>query len=86
MSAEFTTAYTCLPSFLSLSLSLSSSARKFELTCVAPPLLSTVIQGIKADKGLALQDLVQGAYEFVQSLEMGDAARVYLLDQLASTE
>lgn len=84
MSAEFTTAYTCLPS--SLSLSLSSSVRKFELTCVAPPLLSTVIQGIKADKGLALQDLVQGAYEFVQSLEMGDAARVYLLDQLASTE
>jgi len=41
---------------------------------------------LKADKGLALQDLVMGAYEFVQTLELADPARVYLLDQLAKTE
>ncbi|KAL7414788.1 P-loop containing nucleoside triphosphate hydrolase protein [Mrakia frigida] len=44
------------------------------------------VQALKADKGLALQDLVMGAYEFVQTLELADPARVYLLDQLAKTE
>lgn len=44
------------------------------------------VQSLKADKGLALQDLVVGAYEHVQSLELSDVARVYLLDQLAQAE
>ncbi|CED82898.1 p-loop containing nucleoside triphosphate hydrolase protein [Phaffia rhodozyma] len=44
------------------------------------------VQALKADKGLALQDLVIGAYEFISSLELSPPAMVYLLDQLASTE
>lgn len=45
-----------------------------------------VVQALKADKGLALQDLVLGAYDFIGTLELSPEARVYLLDQLASTE
>ena len=45
-----------------------------------------VVQSLKADKGLALQDLVLGAYDFVGTLDLSPEARVYLVDQLASTE
>lgn len=45
-----------------------------------------VVQALKADKGLALQDLVLGAYDFIATLELTPEARIYLLEQLASTE
>jgi hypothetical protein len=45
-----------------------------------------VITALKTDRGLALQDLLAGAYEYIDSIEFPPAARVYLLDQLATTE
>jgi hypothetical protein len=55
-----------------------------QLTSLMPRPL--VVQSLKADKGLALQDLVLGAYDFIGTLDLSPEARVYLLDQLASTE
>jgi hypothetical protein len=45
-----------------------------------------VITALKTDRGLALQDLLVGAYEYIDTIEFPPAARVYLLDQLATTE
>ena len=45
-----------------------------------------VISSLKIERGLALQDLITGAYEYIETIDFGPAARVYLLDQLASTE
>jgi hypothetical protein len=45
-----------------------------------------VITALKTDRGLALQDLLAGAYEYIDTIEFPPAARVYLLDQLATTE
>jgi replication factor C subunit 3/5 len=45
-----------------------------------------VITALKTDRGLALQDLLAGAYEYIDTVEFPPAARVYLLDQLATTE
>lgn len=47
---------------------------------------STVISTMKTERGLALQDLLTGAYEYVESIELKPHARVYLLDYLATTE
>ncbi len=44
------------------------------------------INAIKIDRGLALQDLLVGTYEYVDTIDFPPAARVYLLDQLAITE
>ena len=41
---------------------------------------------MKIERGLALQDLLTGAYEYVESIEFKPQARVYLLDYLATTE
>ena len=41
---------------------------------------------MKIERGLALQDLLTGAYEYVESIEFKPHARVYLLDYLATTE
>lgn len=41
---------------------------------------------MKTERGLALQDLLTGAYEYVETIEMKSHARVYLLDYLATTE
>lgn len=41
---------------------------------------------MKTERGLALQDLITGAYEYVETIEFKPHARVYLLDQLAATE
>jgi replication factor C subunit 3/5 len=41
---------------------------------------------MKTERGLALQDLLTGAYEYVETLDMKPNARVYLLDHLATTE
>ena len=38
------------------------------------------------ERGLALQDLLTGAYEYLETIELKPQARVYLLDHLATTE
>ena len=38
------------------------------------------------ERGLALPDLLNGAFEFIDGLELKPAARVYLLDILATIE
>ncbi|KAG5647881.1 Subunit of heteropentameric Replication factor C (RF-C) [Asterophora parasitica] len=45
-----------------------------------------VISTLKTERGLALQDLLTGAYEYVETIELKPHARVYLLDHLATTE
>jgi len=45
-----------------------------------------LMQTLKTEKGLALQDLITGAHEFIDSVDLTPAARVYLLDQIASVE
>lgn len=80
MEQEFTTAFECATICPSSRPSLAAPP----INCLAWPFAD--IQAIKADKGLALQDLVVGAYDFVATLELTAPARVYLLDQLAQTE
>lgn len=46
----------------------------------------SVITNVKTERGLALQDLLIGAYEYVDTFELKPHARVYLLDYLATTE
>lgn len=41
---------------------------------------------MKVERGLALQDLITGAYDYIQEIEFPRQTRVYLLDQLAITE
>ena len=45
-----------------------------------------MISALKTDRGLALQDLLNGAYEYVDELDLKAHARIYLLDYLATTE
>lgn len=45
-----------------------------------------VITTLKIEKGLALQDLIAGAYEFLDTVELPKQSRIYLLDHLGSTE
>lgn len=49
-------------------------------------LLPTVITQLKMDRGLALQDLITGTYEVLETVELPKQARVYLLDQLGLCE
>lgn len=49
-------------------------------------LRTIVITSLKLDKGLALQDLIAGAYDFLETVELPPQSRVYLLDHLGSTE
>lgn len=74
LSDEFTTSYRsqCSP-FSSLSRSLSN-------------LMELVIANLKTERGLALQDLLKGAYDYLESIDMKPHARIYLLDHLATTE
>ncbi|KZV61137.1 P-loop containing nucleoside triphosphate hydrolase protein [Peniophora sp. CONT] len=46
----------------------------------------TMINALKAERGLALQDLLIGAAEYVETIEFPAVARVYLLDAMATTE
>jgi replication factor C subunit 3/5 len=46
----------------------------------------TVISALKTERGLALQDLISGAYEYAETIEFKPYARIYLLDQLATIE
>lgn len=41
---------------------------------------------MRIERGLALQDLLTGAYEFIERIELPPQARVFLLDHLATTE
>ena len=45
-----------------------------------------VISKVKVERGLALQDLLSGAYEYLETIELRPQARIYLLDHLATTE
>ena len=45
-----------------------------------------MITALKTEKGLALQDLITGAYDFLQTVELPTQSRVYLLDHLGSCE
>jgi len=56
------------------------------MTCEEFTISHQKINALKVDRGLALQDLLAGAYEYIDTLEFPPAARVYLLDQLATTE
>ena len=41
---------------------------------------------MKTDRGLALPDLINGAYEYIETINFKPHARIYLLDFLATTE
>lgn len=45
-----------------------------------------MISALKTERGLALPDLLNGAFEFIDGLQLKPAARVYLLDMLATIE
>jgi len=45
-----------------------------------------MISKVKVERGLALQDLLSGAYEYLETIELKPQARIYLLDHLATTE
>lgn len=45
-----------------------------------------LISAMKIERGLALQDLLTGAYEYIETIELKPHARIYLLDHLATTE
>ncbi|KAF9006113.1 P-loop containing nucleoside triphosphate hydrolase protein [Cyathus striatus] len=45
-----------------------------------------MISKLKTERGLALQDLLAGAYEYMETIELKPNARIYLLDQLATIE
>ncbi|KAG6817522.1 hypothetical protein H0H87_007490 [Tephrocybe sp. NHM501043] len=45
-----------------------------------------MISAMKTERGLALQDLLTGAFEYVETIELKPHARVYLLDHLATIE
>ncbi|KAJ7577016.1 P-loop containing nucleoside triphosphate hydrolase protein [Mycena floridula] len=45
-----------------------------------------LINRMKTERGLALQDLLTGAYEYIDGVELKPHARIFLLDHLATTE
>ncbi|CAE6434234.1 unnamed protein product [Rhizoctonia solani] len=45
-----------------------------------------LVMKMKTERGLALQDLLTGAYDYFETLEFPPAARVHLLDKLATIE
>ncbi|KAG8952185.1 Subunit of heteropentameric Replication factor C (RF-C) [Tulasnella sp. 408] len=44
------------------------------------------INQLKMERGLALQDLIAGVYEYIDTIEFPPHTRIYLLDHLATTE
>lgn len=48
--------------------------------------MRAVISALKIERGLALPDLINGAYEHIEMIDFKPQARVYLLDYLATTE
>jgi replication factor C subunit 3/5 len=47
---------------------------------------SSVIHALKTERGLALQDLIGGAYNYIETIAWKPEARVFILDYLATTE
>jgi len=45
-----------------------------------------LISKLKIERGLALQDLISGIYEYIEDIDFPAQTRVYLLDHLATTE
>lgn len=45
-----------------------------------------MVNALKTERGLALQDLLAGAFEYVETIDFKPHARVYLLDFLATLE
>jgi replication factor C subunit 3/5 len=45
-----------------------------------------VITSLKIERGLALQDMIAGAYDFLQTVELPNQSRIYLLDHLGQCE
>ncbi|KAH6915940.1 DNA replication factor [Coprinopsis sp. MPI-PUGE-AT-0042] len=45
-----------------------------------------MISKLKTERGLALQDLITGAYEYLETIDLKPNARIYVLDLLATTE
>ena len=75
LSDEFTTSYQS---------ELRRALEGLSLLTIAP--FHPVISTMKTEKGLALQDLLTGAYEYVETIDFKPQARIYLLDYLATTE
>jgi len=48
--------------------------------------LIIVITSLKIERGLALQDMIAGAYDFLQTVELPNQSRIYLLDHLGQCE
>ncbi|KZT07284.1 P-loop containing nucleoside triphosphate hydrolase protein [Laetiporus sulphureus 93-53] len=45
-----------------------------------------MISTLKVERGLALPDLINGAYDYIETIDFKPHARIYLLDFLATTE
>jgi replication factor C subunit 3/5 len=73
LSDEFTTAYQ------SIKFIYYGSISAYGYLCV-------VISSMKTERGLALQDLITGAYDYAETIDFKPNARVYILDHLATTE
>lgn len=48
--------------------------------------LAPDISSLKRDKGLALQDIIQGIYDLAATIVFSPQTRVYFLDQIAQVE
>ena len=44
------------------------------------------ISSLKATKGLALQDIIAGIYDFISTVAFPATTRIYILDQIAQVE
>lgn len=73
MSDEFGTSYSC-------------KHRQQSRSRFVTAHLMTVISSLKIEKGLALQDMISGAYDFLQTVELPAQSRIYLLDHLGACE
>lgn len=77
MNDEFQTSFKRSP-FLSFALSTRP------LTAARPT--CTGITDIKTENGLALQDIILGIFDFLQTVELPSASKIYILDHLAQVE
>lgn len=79
---------TIVNSMLSDEFTTSYQSKAIWIDFLLPPhqISVTVILAMKTERGLALQDLLSGAYEYVETIEFKPQARVYLLDFLSTTE
>jgi replication factor C subunit 3/5 len=73
---EFTTSYQSAYNYLASALIYVS----YHVPTVS------VVEALKTERGLALQDMLVGAYEYIDTIEFPPAARIYLLDNFATIE